>query len=73
VSLGKTAFSADYYKVSDIRIDGDRGASHGVFAMQKWPAYGLSFYVGVRRYEVTDAAVDLEPLMVVPFGVAFSF
>ena len=73
VPLGKTAFSADYYSVSDLRIDGDRGTSYGLFAMQKWPAYGLSFYVGVRRYEVTETVLDLEPLLVVPIGVVFNF
>lgn len=33
VPLGKTAFSADYYRVSDIRVDGDRSTSYGLFAM----------------------------------------
>ena len=73
VPLGKTAFSADYYRVSDIRVDGDRGTSYGFFAMQKWPEYGLDFYVGIRRYEVTQTVLDLEPLLVVPFGVVFNF
>ena len=73
VPLGKTAFSADYYKVSDIRVDADSGTSYGAFAVQKWPTYGLSFYIGVRRYEVTETVLDLEPLLVVPFGVVFNF
>jgi len=73
VSLGKTAFSLDHYRVSDLRVDGDRGTSWGFFAMQKWPTYGLDFYVGVRRYEVSDTSLDLEPLFVVPVGVVFNF
>ena len=28
VPLGKTAFSADFYRVSDLRVDGDRGTSY---------------------------------------------
>ncbi len=71
--LGKTAFSADRYDVSDLRVDGDRGTSYGFFVMQKWPTYGLDLYVGVRRFEVTGNPVDLEPLLIVPFGVVFNF
>ena len=49
------------------------GTSYGFFAMQKWPKYGLDFYAGLRRYEVTETALGLEPLLVVPFGVVFNF
>lgn len=73
VEMGKTAFAADYYQSHDIRLDGDEGISYGVVAMQKWPAYGLDFYAGVRRYEVKRPDIDLKPLLVVPFGVVLTF
>lgn len=73
VPLGTTAFAVDVFRNHDIRFDGDRGTSFGAFAMQKWPAYGLDVYVGVRRYDVDRPDIDLEPLLVAPVGVVLSF
>ena len=72
-TLGKTAFSIDYYRVNDIRFDGDQATSYGLFMVQKWPAYGIDFYTGIRRYVVDETALELEPLLVVPFGIAWNF
>lgn len=73
VSLGKTAFSVDYYSVSDLRLDGDEGDSYGIFAVQKWPEYGLDLYAGLRRYEVDRPDVALKDLDVYAIGVGFNF
>ena len=73
VSLGKTAFSIDYYNVSDLRLDGDEGESIGLFAVQKWPAYGLDLYVGYRRYDVDRPDVELTDLNILTLGAAFNF
>ena len=73
VTIGQTAFAADYSRITDLRIDGDRATSVGFVAMQKWPTYGLSFYVGIRRYDVERPDVDLEPMLVFPLGVVFAF
>ena len=70
---GKTAFALDFYQTRDVRVDDDRGNSFGFVAVQKWPTYGLDFYVGLRRYDVDRSDIDLRPLLVVPLGVALSF
>jgi len=73
VSLGKTAFSLDYYKTSDLRLDGDEADSVGLFAVQKWPAYGLDFYAGYRRYDVSRPDIDLKALDILVTGAALNF
>lgn len=73
VSLGKTAFSVDYYSVSDLRLAGDDGKSYGIFGVQKWSEYGLETFAGYRRYEVDRPDIDLKNLDVYAFGVAFTF
>ena len=73
VSLGKTAFSIDYYNVSDLRLDGDEGESIGLFAVQKWLSFGLDFYVGYRRYDVSRPDIDLKDLDILTLGAAFNF
>ena len=73
VPLGKTAFAVDFFQANDVRLNGDEGTSFGAFAMQKWPTYGLDFYVGARRYNVDRSDIELEPLLVFPFGIVLSF
>lgn len=73
VSLGKTAFSVDYYSVSDLRLANDAGESFGLFAVQKWPKYGLDMYAGYRRYEVDRPDTTLKTLDVYVLGVGFNF
>lgn len=73
VSLGKTAFSIDYYATSDIRIAGDEAQSIGLFAVQKWPTYGLDFYAGYRRYDVRRPDIDLKALDIIALGLALNF
>lgn len=71
--LGKTAFSIDYYKTSDFRLDADEADSMGIFAVQKWPDYGLDSYLGHRIYDVSRPDIDLKKLNVSVMGVAFNF
>lgn len=73
VNLGKTAFSVDYYRSNDLRVDGDKGESIGLFAVQKWPDYGLDFYAGYRRYDVSRPDIDLKALDIFALGVALNF
>lgn len=72
-TIGKTVFSTDYYQANDVRVDGDKAESVGVFAVQAWPAYGLSYYAGYRRYDVSRPDIDLKALNVVALGVVLSF
>ncbi len=72
-SLGKTAFSIDYLRTSDLRLDGDRGESIGLFAVQKWPDYGVDFYAGIRKYDVTRPDINLKDLNILAIGAAFNF
>lgn len=71
--IGKTAFAADFYRVRDLRLPGDDATSFGVVGVQKWPSFGLDFYLGLRRYEIDRSDIDLEPLLVAPFGVVLNF
>ena len=71
--MGKTAFAIDYFQVKNLRLADDQSESVGIFAVQKWPGFGLDFYIGLRRYEVSRSDINLEPLLVVPFGVVFNF
>lgn len=73
VALGKTAFAVDYYETHDLRVDDDTATSFGVIAVQKWPAYGIDFYLGVRRYDVDRPDISLRPLFVVPIGLVLDF
>jgi len=73
VSLGKTAFSIDYYNVSDLRLAGDEAESVGFFAVQKWADYGLDFYAGYRRYDVSRPDIGLKALDILALGVALNF
>ena len=72
VSLGKTAFSIDFYKVEDLRLSGDQADSIGLFAVQKWPTYGIDFYGGYRFYDVDRSDVDLKKLNLFALGVALN-
>lgn len=71
--IGRTAFSADFFETSDLRVEGDQARSIGFFVVQKWPDFGLDFYTGFRRYDVDRSDFNLEPLLVVPLGVVLSF
>ena len=73
VSLGKTAFSIDYYEVNDLRLPGDKAESIGLFAVQKWPEYGVDFYGGFRRYDVKRSDINLKDLNLVTLGIALNF
>ena len=73
VSLGKTAFSIDYYEVKDLRLPGDKAESIGLFAVQKWPEYGVDFYAGFRRYDVQRSDINLKDLNLVRLGIALNF
>ena len=73
VSLGQTAFSMDYYQTENLRLAGDSAESIGIFAVQKWPAYGTDFYVGFRRYDVQRPDINLEKLDVLLFGAVLNF
>jgi len=73
VDIGKTAFSVDFTRVSDLRIEGDEAESIGLFAVQKWPDFGLDFYAGYRRYDVSRPDIQLKNLNVLALGVAFGF
>jgi len=73
VRLGKTAFSIDYYKTSDLRLNGDKADSIGVFAVQKWPEYGVDFYLGYRKYGITRPDINLKDLGIFVMGTAFNF
>ena len=68
-----TAFSSDYTRNDSISVDGDRSWSFGAFAVQSWTRYGVSFYAGVRRYDVDRSDVRTEPITVFPIGGVFSF
>lgn len=56
-----------------VAVEGDEGKSVGLFAVQKWPAYGIDFYTGFRRYELRRPDIDLKDLNVPTFGVALHF
>ena len=71
--LGKTAFSLDYYDVSDLRLAGDAAKSYGFFAVQKWPAYGIDFYGGYRMYDVDRPDIDLHSLDLIALGITLGF
>ncbi len=73
VSLGKTAFSLDYYEVKNLRFSGDRAESVGLVAVQKWPAYGIDIYAAFRRYDVQRPDIDLKDLNLIALGVALNF
>lgn len=73
VSLGNTALSIDYYTTSDRRTEGDRAESIGLFAVQKWPEYGLDFYAGYRSYDVKRPDADLRDLDILALGLALNF
>lgn len=73
LSIGKTAFSLDYYSASNLRVAGDEAESYGLFAVQKWPAYGLDIYAGYRRYMVDRPDVALGDLDIYVVGVGFNF
>ncbi len=72
-SIGNTAFSIDYSHVSDFRLDGDSADSTGLFAVQKWPEYGIDFYAGYRIYRISRPDIDLKDLHVVAMGAALNF
>ena len=73
VSLGKTAFSIDYYNTNDLRLEGDKAESIGIFGVQKWPDYGLDFYLGYRNYGITRSDINLKDLNILAMGVVFNF
>ena len=41
--------------------------------IQSWDAYNLSLYAGVRQYEIKVPGRAVEPILVIPVGVLFSF
>ena len=72
-SIGKTAFTVDYTETTDWRLDGDEAKSVGLFAVQKWPDFGIDFYLGYRVYKVDRPDIDLKDLDVVAAGAVLNF
>jgi len=72
-SLGKTAFSVDYFRQDDLRVQGDRAESIGFTILQKWAENGLDFYAGYRLFDVRRSDIDLKDLDVLYLGAALSF
>lgn len=73
VSIGTTAFSADFTRNADTVVGGDIARSIGAFAVQSWTKYGVSFYAGVRRFDVDRPVMPLRPITIFPIGGVFSF
>ena len=71
--IGTTAFSGDYTRNDNIVVTADRSWSVGAFAVQTWSSYGVSFYAGVRRYDIDRSDVRTEPITVFPIGGVLAF
>lgn len=72
-SLGRTAFSVDYFRNENARAVGDRGQSAGLFVYQNWDRVGLDFYAGYRQYDVKRPDISLNPLDIFVVGGIFNF
>ncbi len=72
-SLGKTAFSVDYYRQDDLRLAGDKAESIGFVVLQKWLESRLDFYAAYRMFDVERSDITLKDLDVIYVGAALSF
>ncbi|KAJ54581.1 hypothetical protein ACMU_17905 [Actibacterium mucosum KCTC 23349] len=71
-SVGKTAFSVDYYEGDDVGFAGTESTSYGIAAVQKFDDLGLEAYAAFRNYEFDSAAND-DDLTAVLLGARLKF
>ena len=73
IAIGATALSIDYSRGNDIRLEGDKAESSGLFAQQNWDSVQVVFYAGYRTYYVTRPDISLMRLHTLTTGVMLAF
>lgn len=72
-SLGKTAFSVDYYEGDDMDLLGDESTSYGAAIVQNIDRVGTELYVGVRNYELDRTGSNFDDVFGVLAGARVKF
>lgn len=72
-SVGKTAFSVDYYSGDDIATASSESSSFGLAAVQKFDAYNLDLWLLWRNHSYDDALADYEDGQAFFGGAIFRF
>ena len=72
-TIGKTAFSIDYYDGDNIRVNDDDSDAYGFQLVQKIDPVAMELYLGLRNHEYDAPGADVDDIFTALTGARIKF